>query len=81
MAVSRFGRQVLLRGNPLPRSWRAEARRARRDIQLVMQDPWDALSPRMTVRELVAEPLQLAGSRDDAAREELVGEVLDIRQR
>lgn len=40
---------------------------SRRSVQLVMQDPWDALSPRLTVAELVREPLDIDGhlSRDD----------------
>jgi peptide/nickel transport system ATP-binding protein len=49
--------QVTLEGQPVSTSWRQSARRARRRIQLVAQDPWDALSPRLSVAELVAEPL------------------------
>jgi peptide/nickel transport system ATP-binding protein len=51
---------VVLEGEPLPRSWRGADRLRRRRIQLVMQDPADALSPRLTVEELVREPLDLA---------------------
>ncbi len=68
--------QVLLRGAPLPMSRPRHAREARRHIQLVMQDPWDALSPRLTVRELVAEPLELAGTGKND-RERLVGQALE----
>ncbi|MGI9032720.1 MAG: ABC transporter ATP-binding protein [Acidimicrobiales bacterium] len=58
--------QVVLEGEPLTTSWRGEARAARRRIQLVMQDPYDALSPRLTVEALVREPLDVAriGERD-----------------
>ena len=69
--------EVLLRGSPLPTSWRRQARHFRRDIQLVRQDPWDALSPRMTVRQLVAEPLELVGGEDHQRRQELVAQALD----
>lgn len=51
--------EVRLEGGALPTSWRGAARRLRRRIQLVMQDPWDALSPRFTVEEMVREPLDL----------------------
>jgi len=57
--------QVWLEGSPLPTSWRGQARSQRRRIQLVMQDPWDAVSPRLTVAELVREPLDLLGGTDD----------------
>ena len=66
---------VLLEGEPLPRSWRGADRHRRRRIQLVMQDPADALSPRLTVEELVREPLDLADEKDGDAR----GGQLDLR--
>lgn len=52
--------RVEIAGQPVTASWNKAARRIRRRIQLVMQDPWDALSPRFTVTELVAEPLEFA---------------------
>ncbi|MGQ0521659.1 MAG: ABC transporter ATP-binding protein, partial [Actinomycetota bacterium] len=69
--------QVRLEGAALPTSWRGAHRALRRRIQLVMQDPWDALSPRLTVEELVREPLDVgaaAGRRDRAGA---VGEALE----
>lgn len=44
-------------------SWRGDSRAVRREVQLVMQDPWDALSPRLSVAQLVGEPLDLGPSR------------------
>ncbi|HWC09676.1 MAG TPA: ATP-binding cassette domain-containing protein [Acidimicrobiales bacterium] len=52
--------QVLLEGAPLHTSWTRHERQMRRRIQLLQQDPWDALSPRLTVRGLVREPLDVA---------------------
>jgi peptide/nickel transport system ATP-binding protein len=68
---------VVLEGSTLVTSWRGDARARRRRVQLVMQDPWDALSPRMTVAELVREPLDLASKEDRGQREVAVGEALE----
>ncbi len=45
-------------------------RRARRDFQMVFQDPYGSLDPRQTVLRIVTEPLQAQGdtTRDDQAR-------------
>lgn len=48
----------------------------RRRIQLVMQDPWDALSPRLTVEQLVREPLDVVKDEDRDRREAAVAGAL-----
>ena len=68
--------RVLLEGEALPSSWKGADRLKRRRIQLIMQDPADALSPRLTVEELVREPLDLV-KMDDAARRATVAKALD----
>lgn len=55
------GGSVVLEGDPLPTSWRGADRLRRRRIQLIMQDPADALSPRLPVEDLVGEPLAVVG--------------------
>ena len=36
-----------------------KVRPLRRDMQMVFQDPWSALNPRMRIRDLIAEPIKL----------------------
>jgi oligopeptide transport system ATP-binding protein len=49
--------RALFRGRDLLRMHGAELRAAREQLQIIFQDPLGALDPRMTVAELVAEPL------------------------
>ena len=58
---------IRLSGEDVTR-WRAKAlRRARRNVQLVFQDPFASLNPRMTARQIVAEPLINYGAADEPA--------------
>jgi oligopeptide transport system ATP-binding protein len=51
-------------------SLRGEAlRRKRRDFQMIFQDPYGSLDPRMTVLDIVAEPLEAHGRRGPEVRE------------
>jgi len=49
----------------------------RRDMQIVFQDPYASLNPRMTVGEIVGEGPYVHGLRDKRQREELVRELLN----
>ena len=50
----------------------------RRHTQMVFQDPYSSLNPRMTLLELIGEPLLNNGVRDAAARTERVAELLSL---
>ncbi len=52
-------------------------RRARRDFQMVFQDPYGSLDPRQSVERIVAEPLIAIGRVAPAERRERVGEALE----
>ncbi len=52
-------------------------RRRRADMQIVFQDPYGSLSPRMTCAEIIAEGLGVHGNPDGRPVRDLVGEVLD----
>jgi len=68
---------VLLEGEALPTTWQGADRLRRRRIQLVMQDPADALSPRLDVEQLVCEPLELMKEGDDAGRRKAAAAALE----
>jgi peptide/nickel transport system ATP-binding protein len=57
---------------------RAELRPLRADIQMIFQDPFGSLNPRMTLLDNVGEPLLVHGLRDRRARTERVAELLRL---
>jgi peptide/nickel transport system ATP-binding protein len=54
----------------------AELRALRREMQMIFQDPFTSLNPRMTLLDLVGEPLLVHGLRSRREREERVAELL-----
>ncbi len=57
--------------------WRPrELRRLRRDMQIVFQDPYGSLSPRMTAEEIIAEGLSVHGVEKGRDRREMVAEIM-----
>jgi oligopeptide transport system ATP-binding protein len=59
--------EVLFDGRDVLKLSRAELRRARRDMQIVFQDPYSSLNPRLRAGDSVEEPLVIhkLGSRDE----------------
>lgn len=53
-----------------------ELKTLRRDMQMIFQDPMASLNPRMTVGEIIAEPLLIHGIGNPAEREAQVAEML-----
>ena len=51
--------EVLLEGKDLVSAGKREMLRARMDIQMVFQDPYASLNPRMTAGQIIAEPLKI----------------------
>ena len=58
--------------------WSTKAlRRRRADMQIVFQDPFGSLSPRMTCEQIIAEGLGVHGNPDGRAERDLVAEVME----
>ena len=68
---------IAFRGETITGRDQASLRSARRDMQVVFQDPYGSFNPRRTVEWLVAEPLHLLDKKpSDAERRELVSQAL-----
>src|SRR5207237_786427 len=50
---------------------RRDMRDVRREMQIVFQDPYASLNPRMTVRDIVGEPMRVHGEKGPEARAHL----------
>jgi oligopeptide transport system ATP-binding protein len=58
--------EIRFRGQPITA---AQAQQLRRHVQIVFQDPYTALPPRMTVGDVVADPLRIHGIGDRAGQD------------
>ncbi|WP_440064784.1 dipeptide ABC transporter ATP-binding protein [Streptosporangium sp. OZ121] len=74
LAAPQRGRIVVL-GRDTSRMGARDRMAVRRDMQVVFQDPLASLDPRMTVYDILAEPLRAHGRRDPGPR---IGELLGL---
>lgn len=69
--------QIIFEGNDLLQLSKNEIRSARKNFQMIFQDPYASLNPRMKVKDIINEPLVIHGY-DKGKREKRVRELLDI---
>jgi oligopeptide transport system ATP-binding protein len=69
---------VRFRGEDVLTFSRARMREARRDMQIVFQDPYSSLNPRMRARQIVEEPLIIHKLGDRAKRRARVAELFQL---
>ena len=69
--------QILLDGRDIQDLRGSELRDYRTQVQAVFQDPWSSLSPRMKVRDIVAEALVVNRSVSKREKDERIAEVLE----
>jgi ABC-type glutathione transport system ATPase component len=69
---------ILFEGRDVAGLAGAELMAYRRAVQVVFQDPFSSLSPRMRVRDIIAEPLEIHTDLARPAVDARVGEVLEL---
>ncbi|MCA9962977.1 MAG: ABC transporter ATP-binding protein [Anaerolineales bacterium] len=69
---------ILFKGDDLSKMSKGGLRKIRRDMQMIFQDPYASLNPRMTVGEIVGEPLGIHNISRGVEREQRVDELLNM---
>ena len=62
--------QIIFNGKDITNPKRKELAKLRHEMQIIFQDPFSSLNPRMSVSETIMEPLQLRGGMSKAEMEE-----------
>jgi len=71
--------EILFEGNDLAKMTEVEIRAMRRRIQVIFQDPYSSLNPRMTVGQIIGEPIGVHKIVDNQQeRKERVAELLSV---
>lgn len=70
--------EVLYNGVNLFSLSEREMMKLRRDIQMIFQDPYASLNPRMTVEEIIAEPFAIHGTLHGKKKRERIKELLQL---
>jgi len=70
--------KVFVDGQNLTDLGNRDLRKARRNMQMIFQDPYASLNPRMTVGNIVSEPLKIHGIGNSASRKERTEELLKL---
>jgi oligopeptide transport system ATP-binding protein len=69
---------VTFEGIDVMKASRSEMQKLRRDMQVVFQDPYSSLNPRMRIRNIVGEALTIHNIGTEAERKKRVAELLEI---
>ncbi len=70
--------KVYFMGTDLTGLKKEELRRMRREMQMIFQDPYASLNPRMTIGEIIGEPLLVHGIAKGKELEDRVAELLQL---
>ena len=70
--------EVIFQGKDLCKLQGEELRKMRRNMQMIFQDPYASLNPRMTVGDIIGEPLEVHNIAKGKEKKERVQELLQI---
>ena len=74
--VEPTGGDVIFKGQDVVKMDKRQLREARRDMQIIFQDPFASLDPRMTVEEIIGEALDIHKLHQGAERKPRIAELL-----
>lgn len=70
--------QILYQGNPITRLSKSETKKLRKKIQIIFQDPFSSLNPRLSVGKAIMEPMKVHGlHKNDKERKEKTIAILE----
>lgn len=70
--------QVSFDGDNLTSLSREDMRLRRKDLQMVFQDPYASLNPRLTIEKILEEPLKAHRIGDDESRRQMILDIMEI---
>jgi len=70
--------EVLFQGQDIYKLATGQLRQLRRNMQIIFQDPYASLNPRMTVEDIIVEPMVIHGIGDNDSRRKKSGELLEM---
>ena len=69
--------EIIYQGENIARISKKKMRDYRKDLQMIFQDPYSSLNPRMKIKNIIAEGLVVHNLLDNKKRMKKVGEVLE----
>ncbi len=69
---------IFIDGQDIAHLKKRELKRFRKTVQMIFQDPYESLNPRMTVMDTIIEPLVIQQIGDSISRKEKVSQVLEV---